>query len=405
MERHYGMDWLRIGAFALLIIYHVGMVFVPWGFHIKTAHPLVWAEIPMFLTNPWRLTLLFVVSGYASRALITKMPGLGAFLKQRSGRLLWPLVFGMAVVVPPQTWVELTTQHGYTAGYLHFWLTDYFRFGTLAGIVMPTWNHLWFVLYLWVYTLLLAGLALLPGAARAQAWFDRAFGGWRALVIPALYLVLLEAVLFHRIDDTHDLIHDGVAHLRYVPAFLFGFGLAGSRPVMAALARHWKPAAAIAIGCYAVIVGLLIAWPDFSFTSNVSVWAWRAARHGEAWPAIAALIGIAETFWNREHAWRATLTEAVFPFYLIHQTVIVVVGYWIVGRGLGAGSEFAILVAATVAGCWGFYLLGREIGWLRPLIGLRVAKRAPSAKPRGHDRLDSADPWGRRDSRAREDCA
>src|SRR3546814_15951269 len=100
----------------------------------------------------------------------------------------------MAVVVPPQTWVELTTQHGYTGGYLHFWLTDYFRFGTLAGIVMPTWNHLWFVDYLWVYTLVLAGIAALPVGTRAPAWFDRAFGGWRAMVLPALYLVLLEAI-------------------------------------------------------------------------------------------------------------------------------------------------------------------------------------------------------------------
>src|SRR3546814_4562631 len=93
---------------------------------------------------------------------------------------------------------------------------------------MPTWNHLWFVAYLWVYTLVLAGIAALPVGTRAQAWFDRAFGGWRALVLPALYLVLLEAVIFHRIDDTHDLIRDGVAHLRYLPAFGFGFGLAGS---------------------------------------------------------------------------------------------------------------------------------------------------------------------------------
>src|SRR4051812_3597789 len=114
MERHYGMDWLRVGAFALLILYHVGMVFVPWGFHIKTAEPLVWAEIPMFLTNPWRLSLLFVVSGYASRALVMKSPSVGAFLRSRNARLLIPLAFGVTVVVPPQPWIELVAQHGYT---------------------------------------------------------------------------------------------------------------------------------------------------------------------------------------------------------------------------------------------------------------------------------------------------
>ena len=409
MERHYGMDWLRIGAFALLIFYHIGMVFVPWPFQVKTAHPLIWTEIPMFLTSPWRLTLLFVVSGYASRALIARSPGVGAFLRRRSGRLLWPLLFGMAVIVPPQTWIEVTTQHGYAHGFGYFWLHDYFRFGTMFGIVMPTWNHLWFVVYLWVYTAALSLALLLPGAGRAQEVFDRAFAGWRALVVPALYFVLLEAVLFHRAEDTHDLLHDGIAHLRYLPAFLFGFGLGGSPAVMAGLARHWKPAAAAAIGCYATLAALLIVHPDFSFTSDGSVWLYRLVRHGETWTAIAALIGIAETHWNRDNRWRPMLVEAVFPFYIIHQTIIVLVGGALLARPVPQLAEFAILVVTTVAGCWAFYLAGRKVAWLRPFIGLRtVAKPAASAKRIGHDgneRLDAAGPRWSWHNRAREDCA
>ena len=135
MERHYGMDWLRIGAFALLIFYHIGMVFVPWDFHIKTAQPMDWVEIPMLLTNPWRLTLLFVVSGYASRALLSKSTGISGFLKNRTSRLLIPLIFGMAVIVPPQTWVELVGKHGYGQSYFWFLAHDYFRFGKLDGVV------------------------------------------------------------------------------------------------------------------------------------------------------------------------------------------------------------------------------------------------------------------------------
>lgn len=408
MERHYGIDWLRIGAFGLLIFYHIGMVFVPWPFQVKTAHPLIWTEIPMFLTSPWRLTLLFVVSGYASRALIAKSPGIAAFLRRRSGRLLLPLLFGMAVIVPPQTWIEVTTQHGYAHGFARFWLHDYFRFGTMYGIVMPTWNHLWFIAYLWVYTALLSLAALLPGANRTQALFDRAFSGWRALVIPALYFILLEAVLFHRIEDTHDLFGDGVAHLRYIPAFLFGFGLAGSPTVMAALARHWKPAAALAIACYATIATLLIVYPDFSFTSVSVTTIYRVVRHGETWTAIAALIGVAESFWNHDHRWRATLAEATFPFYIIHQTVIVLVGGALLAVHVSPLAEFAILVTTTITGCWAFYLGGRKVAWLRPLIGLRVAQRPASAKRGTHDdikRLDLAGPRWSWNARAREDCA
>ncbi|MBS0477683.1 MAG: acyltransferase [Proteobacteria bacterium] len=383
MERHYGMDWLRIGAFGLLIFYHIGMVFVPWGFQVKTAHPIVWAEIPMLLTNPWRLTLLFVVSGYASRALYTRSAGIRAFVASRNARLLLPLIFGMAVIIPPQTWVELTTQHGYTAGFGHFYTSDYFRFGTLSGIVMPTWNHLWFVLYLWFYTILLAVLAGVPGGARWQAAFDRIFAGGRAVFVPLAFLIVTQFWLFHRTEDTHKFYDDWIAHLQYFPALLFGFGLAGSKTAMTGLTRWWKLSAALAVGSYAIIVWMLIRYPDFSFPTHDSALLYRFVREIEAAAAITALIGIAERFGNRDHAWRATLAEATFPFYIIHQTAIVVVEFWIRPLDLGALAEFLILVPATITACWAFYMIGREIDWLRPFIGLK-RRRPAAAAARGN---------------------
>ena len=58
-QRHYGMDWLRIGAFVLLIFYHVGYNFTPWGYQTPTRGPVSWAEIPLLGLSPWRLSLLF----------------------------------------------------------------------------------------------------------------------------------------------------------------------------------------------------------------------------------------------------------------------------------------------------------------------------------------------------------
>jgi glucans biosynthesis protein C len=60
-QRHYGMDWLRIAAFALLILYHIGMYFVPWGWHVKIDPTIDWVALPMYATNGWRLGLLFLV--------------------------------------------------------------------------------------------------------------------------------------------------------------------------------------------------------------------------------------------------------------------------------------------------------------------------------------------------------
>ena len=382
MERHYGMDWLRIGAFALLILYHVGMVFVPWGFHIKAPQTSEAVTIPMMGANAWRLTLLFVVSGFASRAILLRAPGLGGFVRSRSARLLVPLLFGVVVIVPPQSWVEFVTQHGYTGGFLDFWLHDYFRFAAVGGVILPTYNHLWFVAYLWAYTLALALLlAVVPGR-RWQAWFDRAFAGTRVLWLPVAYLVLSDVVIFGRVVDTHDIIHDMPAHFAYVPALLFGFGLAGSPSTMRALADRWHRAGVAALLSYAAIVALMLRYPALSFPSREVATAFQLLREVQCWSVIAALIGAATRFLNRDHPWRATLAEAVFPFYIIHQTALVLIAYWLRPLGLGNWALFALLVAGTAASCWAFYALGREVGWLRPLIGLkaRVASRAASAR-------------------------
>ena len=91
-----------------------------------------------------------------------------------------------------------------------------------------------------------------------------------------------------------------------------------------------------------------------------------------AWSAIVALIGLADRFWNRDHRWRKTLTEAVFPFYIVHQTIIVWLGWYLLRFALPPLTEFALIFLATTIGCWALYLIGREIAPLRPLIGLRA---------------------------------
>lgn len=88
-DRRYDLDWLRIAAFGLLIFYHVGMFYVTWGFHVKSSHASPAAEPFMLLVNPWRLTLLFIISGSATRFMLDKMKP-GAFAASRTLRLLVP---------------------------------------------------------------------------------------------------------------------------------------------------------------------------------------------------------------------------------------------------------------------------------------------------------------------------
>lgn len=371
--RHYGMDWLRIGAFALLILYHIGMYFVPWGWHVKIAQPIDWVQIPMMATNSWRLPLLFLVSGYASAALFAKLGGTGAFLLSRSARLLVPLVFGIIVIIPVQPWIELVTQHGYGGGFVHFWAHDYFRFGSLEGIVLPTWQHLWFVVYLFAYTLLaVAVLAVVPARARASIadGAARLLGGWGMLIVPlAAWLAILFA--FPGYSETHALVDDGPNHLHYLVPFFIGWLLRVRPMLFGAVARCWPAAAAIALAAYAWIAWTMWGALDEGPAPAGIVTFFMVVRLVQGWASIVALVGVSDRYWNHDHRWRATLAEAVFPFYIIHQTIIVVVGWYLKQAGVAALPSFLVLFAATVTGCWLFYAIGRSIGGLRPLIGLQ----------------------------------
>ncbi|HEV7340039.1 MAG TPA: acyltransferase family protein [Sphingopyxis sp.] len=371
--RHYGMDWLRIGAFALLILYHIGMYFVPWGWHVKIAEPLDWVTIPMLATNGWRLALLFLVSGYASAALFAKLGGSGAFARSRSARLLVPLAFGIIFIIPPQPWIELVGQHGYSHGFLHFWTRDYFRFGALDGIILPTWQHLWFVVYLWVYTMFAALLlALIPEPARMKftSIAAGALRGWRMLVAPLVLWVLIY-VLFPTHDETHALFDDGPSHLHYLVPFFVGWLLRVRPALFETVARYWKVALLLALLAFVPVAWIEWTWPGNMVAPDWVFPPYHLARLVNGWMTIVALLGIADRWWNRDHPKRAMLAEAVFPFYIIHQTIIVVVGWYLLRANVAALPSFLILLAATVTGCWLFYWIGRSIGWLRPLIGLQ----------------------------------
>lgn len=377
-DRHYGLDWLRIAAFGLLILYHIGMVFAPWNWVIKTNHHYPQLIAPMALLAPWRLALLFAVSGYASRHLFGKSGSAGAFLGARNMRLLVPLAFGMAFLVPVEMWVRVM-EKGYPHGYLHFWTHDYWRFGAFWGQELPSWEHLWFVAYLWAYTAILAaGLALNrarleASAARLVAWLSR---GWRILWFPVGGLTFAKLALLFIVPEEHGLLSDWAGHAQYLPMFLFGFVLAGSPQLWAPLRRTCNAALALAAIAGVAVVAVELRFPGAAVPPHWVMAGERAAQVAMAWTMTIALLVLADRFCNRDHRWRRPLAEAVFPFYLVHQPAIVLITWYSLPLKLDAAIEFGLLLAGTSAICTGFYLVGREVRWLRPLIGL--GPRRPS---------------------------
>lgn len=370
-SRQFGLDWLRIGAFGLLILYHIGMFFVPWGWHVKADQTAEWLEWPMMAINPWRLMLLFVISGIVSRSLLLKLGSGGAFASVRSIRLLVPLLFGMLVIVAPQPWFELSAQGQYSQSLLHFWWNDYFEFGAGRGTPLPTWNHLWFIVYLWFYSIILAVLACLSPGARLglQHAFDGLFAGGRLVTLPICGLFAARWLMFPAFGETHALVDDPYAHVVYGFAFFFGVGLAKSGPAWTTIQRYWRPLLMLALLACPIMFAAHAAKEVMADAAAIGV----LARSILGWTAILGLLGFSVAYLHFDNPVRRYLTEAIFPYYIVHQSIIIAAGFYLNQGQIGGLPAFGVIFLGTLLGCGFSYELVRRINWLRPLFGLKAA--------------------------------
>ena len=399
-DRRYDLDWIRVGAFLLLILYHVGMFYVPWDWHVKSGHEVEALEPIMQLTNPWRLTLLFLVSGAATRFLadsLARESGVGAarLAGSRTLRLLPPLLFAMFVIVPPQSYYEIVeyvrANPGAPVGVDPYGLF-LLKYATASGgwcdtdgcLITPTWNHMWFVAYLLVYSLILAGLlALTSGRLRALGdLLERGLKGWGLLVWPIVFLAAIRWGLAYRFEITHDLVNDWYNHALSFSAFLFGFLTARSEALREGFIRLRWPALILGLVAWAAWAGY--AWEyraEDAMPADALRRVMRIVYAADQWAFIVAVLGFGAKHLNRGGPVLRYLTVGVFPFYIVHQTVIVVVGHHLAQLRLPLAAEAGILIAATFAACFLAYELARRLGWAGLLLGLRpqAANRPPRA--------------------------
>ncbi len=387
MERRYDLDWVRIFAFGLLVLYHVGMYYVTWDWHVKSPYAGPTLEPLMLSTSPWRLSLLFLVSGVATAFMLDKRPE--GFFRKRSWRLLLPLVFGMLVIVTPQAYYEVVEKlpGGFHDGYLSFWGRylqadpGFCRDGECLDV--PTWNHLWFVAYLWVYTLVLCAiLKFAPTAVSGlRSRLPGLLAGWRVVWVPALLLVVARLALLDIFESTHALVDDWYNHVQYFGIFVLGFLMARAEPLLSGMERLRWPVLAVALASYA-----FLAWYFSVFTDDVpppdALRMFQRVIWGLfQWTAIVAILGFARRWSPGDSPARRYLTQAVFPIYILHQTLIVVLAHNAKPWDLKPAVEAPLLTFATLVLCFAGFEMARRVRWLRPLLGLRMERQANATRP------------------------
>lgn len=378
--RLYWIDWLRVFAFMILLVYHSSVSFFPgMRWLIESPEKSEFLALVMDFPRAWRLALLFFVSGmgtwFAFRSVSAK-----AFLTQRTIRLLIPLLFAMCVILVPQVWYERRFEDGYTGGFFEFWFTRYFTEGRYPNGNF-TWAHMWFVAYLLVMSFLLYPFMRLLVEPRMRWLTDRFMQLARGPAVYALFLLplvlnLVLSPLFPR--QTNTLINDGAWFATWACWFGFGFLFARHHVELlgSLIERRWLSA-----GIAAVMTVLLyrFAWIDpviGDYENQTALY--KTALFFLAWSMILALFGFGATHLNRKSEIVATLNRRIFPLYIVHQTVTVAALYYVLPLDLPLVWSWLLVVAATVG--LSFLLVTLAEGFPRPLrLALGFADDRPSA--------------------------
>lgn len=363
--RRHDLDWIRVGAFGLLIVYHVGLAYGPYDWHLHSRHTLEWIREAVLVTNPWRLTLLFLVSGAAVRFMTVNRSATQT-ARMRAVRLFPPLLFGVLVLVTIQSWIEAMDKAGWAQGY-PAWLIHEFSWKGLSNGV--PFNHLWFVIYIAAYSFIVVALMYRPGwITGIESRIGRVLAGPRILWIPAVYLIVARVVLYPQFGLTNNLAWDWYNHAQSLAAFLFGYFAARDAGIWKSLERYrWI---GLGVGLAALpLMMLQVAHPGggafWGVPRNIVV----AVNQ---WAIITAILGFASL-----HLRKASgpvlgyLNNAVFPLYLAHQTLLVVALWWIRPAELPLWLEASILLGFTLGGSLVIYEIVRRVPFLRPVWGLR----------------------------------
>jgi glucans biosynthesis protein C len=343
--RLYFLDWLRVIAFGLLVFYHAGLFFINWYYHFHNNELSNVFIPPMLFLGLWRLPLLFFISGCAIHFSFRRKTS-KAFSIDRLKRLLIPLLFGILIVVPPQVYFELLFKGEKVSSYLHFYPTF---FNGVYPTGNFTWNHLWYLAYLIAYTFVLLPLfRFIKHKPKIIAFIESLLGtkgGMFLLIIP---LFLNDFFLKKSWPTTWNLIADWYNFFFYMIFLLYGFIISQSPKIMELIRQRRHIFFILGIVSYSI---LLLSWETDSsskleqFKFGWAVFCFLKSLNVVCW--VFTLLGFSKQYLNNKSNKLTYLNQAVYPFYVLHQTVLIIAAYFVLKQNMSILSKYLIIVFVT----------------------------------------------------------
>ena len=385
-ERRYDIDWLRVLAMLTIFLFHNGRFFDPGPWHIKNAEHSVGMLIFVGAIDAWIMPLFFLLSGVASWYSLESRSA-RQYLRERILRLLVPFyTVGAFILLPPQFFWDSVTNGRFDGSFLEFY-PQFFRnlyFDILPPFLMPWLGHLWFLVYLFSISLIALPLTLFLKKERGRhmlsrlaEWCDHR-GGVFLFVIPLFFIQVCLRRLFQGEHTAADFFY-------FFIYFLIGYIISSDRRFTETIKRHGWICLLLGIiglgGEAALIFGAGYQYPGgqsfmpfplfllFQFIMSVQTLSW-----------IVFFLGTCAKHLNFTNRTLAYGNEAVLPFYILHQTLILLVGSYVVPLTLGIPLKYMIISTTSFALIMLTYeLLVRRFNWVRFLFGMRPRRLLPSA--------------------------
>jgi glucan biosynthesis protein C len=357
------LDWLRVIAILLLLFFHTGMLFVGWDWHITNRETIPALQLPMDLAHRLRMPLLFVIAG-AGMWYALKRRSIGAFTGERALRLLVPAIAGMFIIVPPQIFFERLAHGEWQGSFGRFFLERVLQFQPYPEGDF-SWHHLWFIVYLFAYV-----LVLLPFIA----WWRARYKDRQPKIAPGLWIHALalplgvnEAVLKPLFPESHNLTSDWYIFNHYLLLTAYGFVLASMRGTWdwVAARRYWS----LGLGLTVLAGGLTLIetgvidrdTPADAILANVFTWSW-----------LLVFLGFGRQYLSFDSPVLRWARDASYPVYILHQTVIITVAYFVIEQPWTPGTKYWLVLLATLLSCVLLYeLVLRRSAVLRLLFGIK----------------------------------
>ncbi len=380
-ERRYDIDWLRVLAILVIFIFHNARFFDSYPWHLKNAEQKLGVLIFVGFVDAWIMPLFFFLSGVGSWYSLEHRSS-GRYLRERVLRLLVPLyTVGIFILLPPQLYWDRLTNGRFTGSFLQFYPEFFksFYFDVFAPFILPWSGHLWFLFFLFTISLLCLPIMIFlksesgrRSLSRLAGWFNMR-GGIFLFVLP---LFLLRAGLqgLFRGD------HTPADMFCYMLFFLLGYILPADERFTKSLKRHAWICLSLGLACFAAEVGLVLglgyqAFADQGFSQFRLYLLLQLAMSVQSLCWIVFFVGTGAKYLHFQNSLLAYCNEAVLPFYILHQTLILFVGSYVVKWNMGIAPKYLIIsVTSFVLIMAAYELLIRPFNPVRFLFGMKTKK-------------------------------